>query len=42
MMHSSGVFIFLSRLLSNLMKKTFENIVGEEENAGDQHFLLFP
>ena len=23
-------------------KKPFENIVGKEENAGNQHFLLFP
>ena len=23
-------------------KKTFENFVGKEENAGNQHFLLFP
>ena len=23
-------------------KKPFENIVGKRENAGDQHFLLFP
>ena len=22
--------------------KAFENIVGKGENAGDQHFLLFP
>ena len=25
-----------------LGKKPFENIVGIEENAGNQHFLLFP
>ena len=25
-----------------LQKKTFKNIVGKEENAGNQHFLLFP
>ena len=24
------------------MKKPFENTVGKGENAGDQHFLLFP
>ena len=24
-----------------LRKKPFENIVGKEENAGNQHFLLF-
>ena len=23
-------------------KKPFENIVGKGENAGNQHFLLFP
>ena len=23
-------------------KEAFENIVGKEENAGNQHFLLFP
>ena len=23
-------------------KKSFENIVGKAENAGNQHFLLFP
>ena len=25
-----------------LEKKPFENIVGKAENAGNQHFLLFP
>ena len=25
-----------------LSKKGFENIVEKEENAGNQHFLLFP
>ena len=25
-----------------LKKKPFENIVGKGENAGNQHFLLFP
>ena len=25
-----------------LEKKPFENIAGKEENAGNQHFLLFP
>ena len=23
-------------------EKTFENVVGKGENAGNQHFLLFP
>ena len=27
--------------LLTLKKKTFENIVGKGENAGDQHFLPF-
>ena len=30
-----------SQLLTTLKKEPFENIVGKEENAGDQHFLLF-
>ena len=25
-----------------LAKKHLENIVGKEENAGNQHFILFP
>ena len=29
-------------LLTTLSKKSFENIVGKGENAGNQHFLLFP
>ena len=31
-----------SRLLTTLKKKALENTVGKEENAGNQHFLLFP
>ena len=31
-----------SRLLTTLKKKPFENIVGNAENAGYQHFLHFP
>ena len=31
-----------SRLLTTLRKKPFKNIVGKGENAGNQHFLLFP
>ena len=27
---------------SDEFKKAFENILGKEENAGNQHFLLFP
>ena len=30
------------RLLTTLKKKPFENNVGNGENAGNQHFLLFP
>ena len=25
-----------------LGKRTFENLMGKRENAGNQHFLLFP
>ena len=31
-----------SRLLRTLKRKPSENIVGKGENAGNQHFLLFP
>ena len=31
-----------SQLLMTLKKKAFENTVGRRENAGNQHFLLFP
>ena len=34
-------FTTQSRLLTTLKKKPFENI-GKGENAGNQHFLLFP
>ena len=30
------------RFLMMLKKRAFENIVGKGENAGNQHFLLFP
>ena len=30
------------RLLMTVRKKPLENIVGKVENAGNQHFLLFP
>ena len=36
------LFTTQSRLLTTLYKKPFENIVGKGENAGNQHFLLFP
>ena len=35
-------FTTQSRLLTPLEKKAFENIEGKGENAGNQHFLLFP
>ena len=34
-------FIKPTRVLSTLRKERFENIVGKEENAGNQHFLSF-
>ena len=30
------------RIFTNLEETTFENIEGIGENAGNQHFLLFP
>ena len=30
-----------SLVKSTLKKKPFENIMGKEENAGNQHFVLF-
>ena len=30
------------RLLTTLKKRAFKNIVEKGENAGDQHFLVFP
>ena len=36
------LFTTQPRLLMTLGKKPFENIVGKGENAGNQHFLLFP
>ena len=38
----SLVYTTQSRLLLTLNKKSLEKIVGKGENAGDQHFLLFP
>ena len=31
-----------SRLLTTPTERSFENILGKGENAGNQHFLLFP
>ena len=36
------LFTTQSRLFTTLKKKAFESIVGKGENAGYQHFLLFP
>ena len=36
------LFTTQSRLLTALEKEYFENIAGKGENAGNQHFLLFP
>ena len=35
-------FTTQSRLLTTLKKKALENTMGKGENAGNQHFLLFP
>ena len=42
MIFTVSPFTTQSRLLSTLEKKPFENTVGKGENAGNQHFLLFP
>ena len=39
---SFNSFTTQSGLLTTLYKNPFENIVGKEENAGAQHFLLLP
>ena len=36
------LFTTQSQLVTTLKKKPFENIVGNGENAGKQHFLLSP
>ena len=35
-------FTTQSQLLTTLKEELFENIMGKGENAGHQHFLLFP
>ena len=35
-------FCKISLVLETLGKTPFENIVGKGENAGKQHFLLYP
>ena len=35
-------FTMQSQVLTSLKKKAFENILRKGENAGCQHFLLFP
>ena len=39
---SSKLFTTQFRFLTTLKKEPFENIMGKGENAGNQHFLLFP
>ena len=39
---SDLLFTTQSRLLTTLYMRPFENIVGKGQNAGNQHFLLFP
>ena len=34
------VFTIQSKVLTILIEKAFENILGNGENAGNQHFLL--
>ena len=41
-MNGPELFTIQSRLLTTVMNKAFENTVEKEENAGNQHFLLFP
>ena len=44
-MLSNRIVLTLYHTIHNVMtreKKTFENIVGKGENAGNQYFLLFP
>ena len=36
------LFTTQSQILTTLKKKPLENSVGKGENAGNQHFLLFP
>ena len=36
------LFITQSRFLMTFAKKPFENMEGKGENAGNQHFILFP
>ena len=34
--------VYLLTLYHTIPTVTFENIMGKGENAGNQHFLLFP
>ena len=40
--YNRQLFTTQSRLLTTLWKEAFENILGQGENAGNHHFLLFP
>ena len=39
---ATKLFTIQSQLLISLYKKPFENSVGNRENDGNQHFILFP
>ena len=42
---SQNLFLTLSNTVptfKTIRRKAFENVVGKEENAGNQNFLLFP
>ena len=39
---NSNLLNFLPQLLMTLQKMAIENISRKEQNAGNQHFLLFP
>ena len=38
----NGFTLYQSHALMTLTNRPYENIVGTGENAGNQHFLLFP
>ena len=42
MVFDPKLFTTQPRHLTTLRRNLFENIVGKGENAGNQHFLLFP
>ena len=38
----TGEKLYAPNLSKQVDKKPFENIVGKEKNAGNQHFYIFP